>query len=69
MYELSHIDLDLELSSPVHGNEENNLAMSPMSPMSPSSLQADMIFGSTKVNRNSSTPYTDATQVRPFHIV
>ncbi|TRY61447.1 hypothetical protein TCAL_09091 [Tigriopus californicus] len=68
MYELSHIDLDLELSSPVHGNEENNLAMSPMSP---SSSQADMIFGSTKVNRNSSTPYTDATQTKkqsPHHI-
>ena len=76
MFDLIHdttIDFDLPQLSPVTSlmstdpDEFGSLTGSPGGPLSsPSSSAAaavDVVFGSYLVDRNSSTPYTDATQV------
>ena len=71
MFDLIHdttIDFDLPQLSPVTSlistdqDEFGSLGGSPGGPLS-SPSSADVVFGSYLVDRNSSTPYTDATQV------
>ena len=64
MFELSDVvDLEFPQLSPIGFVADPNSDSPVSSPVSGGSSSSDVVFGSLMVDRNSSTPYTDATQV------